>query len=275
MKIQLEIGGQQHEVDLTEHLPEGTQILQPGETPQGYVATDYMRSEIERRVKGAKSGLTRKEDLLADEAFRREFAEQIGVALDGEGKPVKAGEVDVKALHEQWKAQHLRPVEQQIEKLQQETEAERKLAGGLIDRMIGDELNLAAEELGFSKAMRTRPDKGTPSAVEAMFRGRLAFDRETGSIAVKNSDGTGFEYGPNPQERQWMSAKDLLSPLQTNPAYRGMFEAPQAHATGLGSAAQSGPGKVWSRQEIKSLSPEQFAKHADDINRAMAEGRVK
>ena len=35
-----------------------------------------------------------------------------------------------------------------------------------------------------------------------------------------------------------------------------------------------GSGKQWSREEINSMSPEEFEKHQDDINKAAAEGRI-
>ena len=234
MKIKIPLGDAEHEVDLTEHLPEGAQILTKGQKPEGYVTTEFMQTEIERRVKGAKSGLTRKEELLADETFRREFAQQLGVALDDEGKPVKASDVDVKALHQQWEAQHVRPLQHQIEQAGEARTKVEEQNRALIRSMVASELERASEELGMEAWTRTRTGPNSLSAVAQMFIDQFDLNPTTGNIAVKRADGEGFEYGPNPEERVDMSAKDRLRSLMANPAFRPWFGAAEAKPTGLG-----------------------------------------
>lgn len=99
-------------------LPEGFALHTPEKPADGFVTAAYMQQEIQRRS-ASKAQL--RDQLKADDAFRREIAGEIGVQIGEDGKavlPKNGSDVDLAALKQQWQREELEPVKGQLNTLQ-------------------------------------------------------------------------------------------------------------------------------------------------------------
>lgn len=63
--------------------------------------------------------------------------------------------------------------------------------------------------------------------------------------------------------------------LEGNSRLAGKKKAPAAKASGADISGGTGGGKTYTRAQIKSMTPEEYRANADDIRKAVAEGRLK
>ena len=132
-----------------------------------------MNQEIRRRGEG----LARPDSLLTDD-FWKKIAQKRGIQLGEDGKPVKAKDVDVEQLHATWSKEHVDPLKAENGQLKEQNSS-------LLEGMKLAGILQAAEKARIKAQFRTRPDKNTPSAVEAMFAGVFGYDTETRDFATK------------------------------------------------------------------------------------------
>lgn len=253
MKIKVKHGDQVLEIEHTAlELPEGAQLVEPGKIPDGFVTTDYMNGEIRRRL----AGKVQKEELVDDDDFFKQAAQKRGIQLGDDGKPVKAKDVDVEKLYADWQREHVDPLKQQAEKL-------KGFNDSLLSQTKRAAIVQAAEKAGVKKQFRIAPTKDVPSAVEAMFDARFAYDPETGSFAeVEKMEGDKpvFRYSPNPQERRYAGPEDFFGSLKKNADFKEWFEDNRPGNSGFD---RPGPGgdKVLGRAAFEALAPDARAAH--------------
>lgn len=239
MKVKVKIGDQVHEIEHTEiQLPEQHKLAlyRDGAAPEGFVSTDFMNQEVRRRTEG----MVKKEALLDDNDFWKQMATKRNIQLGDDGQPVKAKDVDVQKLYQDWTKEHVDPLKTHVDTL---TGQNTNLLRGM--KRAG--LLQAAEKLGIKKQFRVRPDKDTPSAVEAMFENAFEFDAETNDFAVvekREADKVTFRYGSNPQERRYAGFEDYFGSLRKNDAFKDWFEDNRPGATGLGDTGGHSGGVI-------------------------------
>jgi hypothetical protein len=138
-------------------LPEGYTIIQPGQTPEGFMPSAAFTAELDRRTKGLK----RPDDLLGDDDFFKRAAQKRGIDLGEDLKPV--GKLDpekVKQLQAAWEAEKLEPVLKERDDFRKEADSGRH--GNLIRDLLQ-----AAPETGLKPTrLKTIFEGETPEFIE-------------------------------------------------------------------------------------------------------------
>lgn len=259
MKIKLTVNGAPVEVEHTElQLPDGAQLIEPGQTPEGFVSREFMQQEIQRRGKN----LHRREDLLTDDEFWREAAQQRGVQLGDDGKPVKTKDVDPEKLFQQWEQQHLKPATEKIEKLTGTVSTLRE------QTLVGQMLQ-AASQMGLKKAYLTPPADGLEPPVVSMFKSAFGYDEDSGQWAVK--EGEGFRYAPNPtQQQKYAGPQHFFDGLKKQEAFKEWFEDRRPNASGFNEPG-GGPGGMIRLTQEQARDPRQYRAAKEQAEKAGAQ----
>lgn len=231
-------------------LPDGFSVNTPSGAADGFISRRHHDAQVGRAKTEAAKGLVRLEEAASNDQVRNAVLEAHG-----------GDEVDLEAYKKSWHEEHVAPREQKLSSLL------GKVKTGVITQ-AGAELGIKDEYL----------KGGDSSYLAHVLGGRLEHDDEHGFVAT---DDEGHRL-PGGEGRAFAGAKDLLQKMKASGDHGHLFKEPAKQSGGgsfngghAGSGGRSGSGRVWSREEIGKMSPDEYAKHAQDINKAMAEGRIK
>lgn len=268
MKVTVQTEDGEIEVEHTElGLPDGAQVIEPDESPDGYVTKEFHQSQLDQ----AKEGLRKPEEIIGDDELFRRAASRRGYEVNEDGKIVDAegSEVDLDKAKENWRQDELEPVKQELEKKdnQLQTFKSRTLRGSLVE---------AGKEVGVEDWAITAPDDGMKPPIVNSFSDHFAWDEENEQWAVVDDNGN-FKMANNPtKEKPHAGPTDFLKTLRDNPQYDHMFKDERPGDTGLGDASPNGEGKpVYSRSEIESMDEETYAENREKILKAEEDGRIR
>lgn len=218
-------------------LPEGAQILGPGDKPKGFVPEDYFKAELKRRTKD--TGAVRR-DLEADPEFIRGIFEANGLAVGDDGKP-KVPDVSaaVQTARQKWEAEQLRPVQESLTGLQ---------------RSLASQALLAAAK-GKVRDEFASPLPGGPSYVETALGARVRYDAELGYVVALDAEGNPLPSGSPQAGRPYADAAEYVDAFLASEA--GAFlrrEERQQQGAGYRGGNGSGAGpKTISRADFDAM----------------------
>lgn len=219
------VGDQTHEVPLDAlQLPEKYGLYGPDKAPEGYVTNDWMQAELTRRTQG----MVKKESLLEDDDFFKTAASKRGIQLDEGLKPVaRLDPEQVKQQRQQWEAEALRPVQQQLE---QAVQAAANARQGLLLRDVMQ----AASDAGV-KADRLKSLFGDgPSEFVKEIASRFRYDEERGAFFFNDAAGNPvFAENPTP-ENPYAGPKKLIEQLRGQDKDNTYFEDRRQRGSGAG-----------------------------------------
>lgn len=235
------------------------------ESPPGFVTTDHLSSEVQRRVGSAKRNA--RETLKSDDEFFAEVAEHRGyeVMEDDDGPRIKGSSRDLQKQQERFRAQHVEPLEKKLSEKNETIERYRRKA--LEANVIS-----AAADLRVKKGLMKPVAEGTPAPIVQMVRDAFDFDAETDAWGLK--DGDTFRYN---DDGELAGAETLLDEWRSDPDYADIFEDTRMKDSGYQGDDGSSEGRIYTRAEFDKLcaDPEYFAEHEQELTKAWDEGRVQ
>lgn len=261
MKIQVTIGDNTHEVDLSSvQLPDGADIITPeNASSKGYFTQAQLNAKAEEINK--KKVERAKKDLRDDEDFRRDILMDYGIKLDENGKPTG---LKPDFDPEEWKAKKAKeltkPLEEQLEKVDSDR---KKLKDRLIEQSI-----LSATKGAYKDEFTDYGDDGRVKPIVVnQYRDLFDID-DRGQVVLRDKDGEGFAIdgkGQHVTPDRYLLDKDKFGKYLKDTRQEG-------------SNFQSGGNRngkpVYSQKDIKKMSDDEYAKHRADILAATGEGRV-
>ncbi len=249
VKIELPAGaggiGETVEVDLSAiALPDGYSLNTPEAPAQGFISQAFaeasLKDEMQKRLKG-----------LVDRGKAADDPALVKAILDKHGKGIG---VDLDAHRRQWEEESLKPLSQKHE--------------AMLRRLKAAEINEAARKAGVKDEYL---DGGDKSFVFYRLSDQVEHDDDLGFVATQ-----GGRRLPGREGRPFASAGDLMETLKRDEGYKSLFREAQPQ-TGGGSFAggsKGGGARTFTREEIRGMSPAEFAKNEPEISRAMAAGQV-
>jgi hypothetical protein len=240
--------------DLPGALPDGHSLNTPAGAAEGHVTRQHHEAQVTRARNEAQESAT--EGMVPrDEAAQDEGV--ISTVLEAHGGG-EEGDVDLESYRERWREDEVEPLRESLDQMRG-----RLLVSDLIE--AGREMGVRPEYL----------EGGSDSYLAHRLGDRLEHDGEHGTVAT-DAEGNRL---PGGEGRAFANASDLLGRMRESGDAQNLFadEEPQGGGgsyEGGSGAAGSGGKRTWSEEEIASMSPEEFDKHADEINQAAADGRI-
>lgn len=247
------INGEAHEVDLD------AITFEEGEVPGGFVTTERLQSEVQRRVAGARR--TARVDYLKDDTFFREAAAHRGIELREDGQP-KGASKDDKAALERFKAQYLTPLEEKLEGAQQSVERYRR-------RALEADILQAAAELGIKDTFMKPVSAGASAPIVTLLRDALAYDSESDSWALHENGQIRYDEHGKPA-----GARVLIEEMRGGEAYADYFKNNKMQGANH-SGITNTTARTYTNAEIEAMSLDEFEKSEASILQAMREGRIR
>ncbi len=236
------IEGQEHEVALD------AIRFDDGEIPAGFVTAAQHEAAIKARLQRAdKSARTK---LAADADFIAEILEARGVELREDGS-VKGSLKDQKQLEERWKAQHVTPLQTQLEQ-----------AARQIGELRQSQLN--ADVLRHADGVKP----GLKDAFVREVAAQLQLDEESGRWGVRGEDA--FKFTP---DGKLMGAEHVIADLRKSQP--DWFASSRMTGSNLAAADTAGR-RTYSQAQLAELAadPKAWAAAEADILAAQGDGRI-
>lgn len=232
-------------------LPDGAQLLGPGDAPEGYVPKDFFEAEVKRRAKDTQAI---RRELAQDPETARAIFEAAGIPLGDDGRPrVPDVSTAVQTARQKWEAEQLEPVKGSLSRLQESLARQALLAAA--KGQVRDEF--------------ATPLPGGPSYVETALGSRVRFDPDLGYVVALDERGDPLPSSSPAPGRPYADAAEFVSSFVKSdagaPLRRPVQSQPGASYRGSTGSAE----RTYSPDEIKSLAqdPTEYAKHRDAILR--------
>lgn len=225
-------------------LPEGFALHAPDKPADGYVTAAYMAQEIQRR--SASKAQVRNE-LKADDAFRREIAGELGVQIGDDGKavlPKTGSDVDLAALKQQWQREELEPVKGQLSTLQRTVRNAQ-----LVD---------AARQAGLDERFLTPVADGADPLAVSLLAPFVKEDDE-GRVFVQSGGVPVMASNPQAGDSPYASLGEAVKKLAQTEGLRPYLKAEQPQR-GSGYSGTGGKGYPAKRSEMSTQQKVAYVK---------------
>jgi hypothetical protein len=255
--VKVKVGEDTHELSFDQvELPDGFGIYGPDKPPKGFMPQTTFEAELQRRLQGR----VKADEIIADDDFFKKAAQKRGIQLSEDLKPI--GKID----------------DAHLKQLQSEWESEK---GGLIGELeqlrrsdLMRSILQAAPEVGIKQErLRSLFDSDYPEFVKEVAS-RFKYDAERKGFFFEDAQGNPV-YSTEPgASNPYAGPKKLLEMLRQRDVDGLYFEDRRQSGSGFDTNGRSGR-TTWTREQINAMSEQEFERHQADINRAMAEGRIR
>jgi hypothetical protein len=253
MKVTVNVDGKEVEVDKSDiQLPDSYDIVDTKNPPKGLFTQEALNAKIKDRLS------KEPEKLKQDEDFIREILAKKGIVLDDNGKPKGLEPTeDPEEIRKQVSKQVSEKYENKLEDLQSQIEQRNK---AVVESAI---MNAAS---GTWKEHWTKTYDGSKPLVVKNFADRITVD-EQGRDVVLDENGNKMYKGSGEPVR----AKDYLTDEEK---FGEEFKDNRQRSSGFQNGS-SGGTKSFTEEELANMSHEEYKKHRSDIQKAVAENKIK
>lgn len=228
-------------------LPEGYNLLAPGQAPDGFMPSNTFQAELDRRSKGLK----KPDDLLGDDDFFKRAASKRGIDLGEDLKPV--GKLDpekVKQLQDAWKAEHLQPILQERDTLKEKADKARR-------RVLMADIMQASEETGVKRDRLKSIFGDGPSEFVKELASRAQWDDDKEAWFFSDSMGNPM-YADLPQNgNPYAGPKKMLEALRKGDKEFVYFDDKRPGSSGFDKNGSTIGLKTMARAQFDALHESQ------------------
>lgn len=255
----VKIDDKEHEVALDAiQLDEGQLIINKDNPPSGYFTQKALDEKIQQRL--AKEPEKVKAALKEDKEFHKEVLSKFNISLDEEGNPKGLKpDFDPQDWIQKKSKEITKPLQDELDTFK--TKYDRAKKARIEDAILANTKGLFKDEF------TTPQDEGRVKPIVVNQFRDLFDETENGVIALKDADGhfaidgTGQPITPD----KYLANQEKFGDWMIDKRQRG---------TGFQNGGGGG-GDSFTREQIKNMSPEEFSKNEEKINKGIRDGTIK